>query len=436
MTYPAAASDSSSVIFTLPANRLPIGVNAVTVSYTGDTNYASSSSAPVLVTVTSSTQGGSSTSLNLSSATVALGASYTFTAAVTPTFPVPTGTITFASDGQLVTTPVTLLSGTATVFSPNIAITPGTHQITAIYSGDSNHQSSVSAASSFTLSPGTLPTTTTIAINSSTVTQGAGITVVAAISPVTPTPTGTLQLILDGNLYGGPVALTGASTSLPLLTSTLQSGAHILSVFYSGDSAHQANTSAPAAFTIMDAVGGFTLSPSTASTTAVQGRASSPVTLTATTTGGFHSPITFACTGGLPGGAVCVFTPSSVTPTGVAPATTRLTISPAAVGVQSSAAPASRVPRVFSSKAGAASGLGVTLAGLLFVFLPRRTRRWSVFTLFFALSTLGMLSGCGSGGVDPNGLSPSSLSAGSYAVNVTATGGSVIQTATINLTIQ
>jgi subtilase family serine protease len=436
-TYPAAASDSSSVIFTLPANRLPVGVNAVTVSYAGDTNYAASASAPVFVTVTGSTQGASSTSLTLSSATVAPGASYTFTATVTPTGPptnpLPTGTVSFASDGQLVTPPVALLSGTATVSSPNIAIPPGTHQITAIYSGDSNYQSSVSAASSFTLSPGTLPTTTTIAINSSTVTQGAGITVVAAISPVTPTPTGTLQLILDGNLYGGPVALTGASTSLPLLTSTLQSGAHILSVFYSGDSAHQANTSAPATFTITDAAGGFTLSPSTASTSAVKGKASSPVTLTATTTGGFHSPITFACTGGLPAGEVCAFTPSSVTPTGAAPATTSLTISPTAIGVQSSAAPA---PRVSSLSAGTASGLGVTLAGLLFVFLPRRTRRWSVFTLFFALTTLGMLSGCGSGGVDPNGLSPSGLSTGSYAVNVTATGGSIIQTATITLTIQ
>ena len=100
------------------------------------------------------------------------------------------------------------------------------------------------------------------------------------------------------------------------------------------------------------------------------------------------------------------------------------------------AAPASQVPIVFSSKTGAASSLGVTLAGLLFVFLPRRTRRWSVFTLLLALTTLGMLSGCGSGGVDPNGLSPSSLSTGSYAVNITATGGSVIQTATITLTIQ
>jgi hypothetical protein len=94
------------------------------------------------------------------------------------------------------------------------------------------------------------------------------------------------------------------------------------------------------------------------------------------------------------------------------------------------------VPRDRSPGVGAATGFGVTLAGLLFVFLPRRTRRWSVFTLLFALTTLGLLSGCGSGGVDPNGLNPNSLSTGSYAVNVTATGGSVIQAATINLTIQ
>ena len=91
---------------------------------------------------------------------------------------------------------------------------------------------------------------------------------------------------------------------------------------------------------------------------------------------------------------------------------------------------------MFSSGTGAASGFGITVAGLLFVFLPRRTRRWNVFTLLFALSTLGLLSGCGSGGVEPSGANPNSLSAGTYAVNVTAAGGSIIQTATISLTIQ
>jgi hypothetical protein len=109
-----------------------------------------------------------------------------------------------------------------------------------------------------------------------------------------------------------------------------------------------------------------------------------------------------------------------------------LTISPAAIGHQTMASPSSNN---HSSGSGAA-GLGVTLAGLLLFFFPRRARRWSVLTLLLGLSTLGVLSGCGSGGVDPNGPNPAALSAGSYAVTVTATGGSTIQTSTINLTIQ
>jgi subtilase family serine protease len=433
--FPSAASDNSSATLTIPASRLPVGVNAVTVSYTGDTNYASSTSMPASVTVTGSTQVSSSTTLSLSSATVAPGASYTFTARVFPTTPQPTGTITFASDGQLVSTPVSLVAGAATVSAPLLAITPGTHLITALYSGDSNYQSSVSAVASFTLTGVSQPSTTAVAVTPSSITQGTAVTIAATVSPASPVPTGTAQLILDGNLYGSPLAVTGATTSLPLQTNTLQSGTHVLRVFYSGDSAHQANTSASTTFTILDVVGTFTLSPSSASTSAVLGKSSNPVTLTETPTGGFHSIITFACTGGLPSGAVCLFTPTSVTPNGSTPETTSLTISPAALGLQSSATP-KPTPRGLTPGTGVTSGVSVALAGLFLLVLPRSTRRWSVFTLLFALTTLGLLSGCGSGGVDPNGLSPSSLSAGSYAINVTATGGSVIQTATINLTIQ
>jgi hypothetical protein len=81
--------------------------------------------------------------------------------------------------------------------------------------------------------------------------------------------------------------------------------------------------------------------------------------------------------------------------------------------------------------------MGVTFAGLLLIFVPRRSRRWAILTLLLAMSTATLvLSGCGSGGVDPNSPNPSALSAGSYAVTVTATGGSTIQTANITLTIQ
>jgi hypothetical protein len=237
---------------------------------------------------------------------------------------------------------------------------------------------------------------------------------------------GTAQLLLDGNLYGSSVPVSGATTNIPLLTNTLQSGSHVVSVFYSGDGSHQASTSAPTTLTILDSVGAFTLSPSTTSTNANQGKASTPVTLTATPTGGFNSTITFACAGGLPSGAVCLFTPSSITPTGTSPETTVLTIAPAATTLTSMVPGSHHTSPI----------MAVTLAGLFVFFLPRRTRRWSVFTLLFALSTLSVLSGCGSGGVVPNPSGPGTLSAGSYAVTVTATGGSTIQTATVTLTIR
>jgi hypothetical protein len=436
--YPTASSDSGSVTLTLPASLLPIGSNSITANYLGDAYYSASTSPSVSVTVTGATQSATLTTLSESATQVAPGAPYTFTATVTPLIPPgtpkPTGTVTFYVDGHTGAT-ATLSSGIASISNSTLSIAPGPHFINAVYSGDTIYQSS-SDTGAFTISTVTTASTTTLTVTPSTVAQGTAVTVIAAMSPVTPTPTGTAQLMLDGNLYGAPVALTGTTTSLPLLTNTLQAGAHVLRVFYSGDSAHQANTSGPATFTILDAVGAFILSPSTASTSAVQGRASNPVTLTATPTGGFHSTITFACTGGLPSSAVCLFTPSSLTPGGAASVTTSLTISPSTIGFQSSTAPISQMPRVLSPDVGAVSGFGVTLSGMLFLFLPRRTRRWSAFTLLFALTTLGLLSGCGSGGVDPNGLNPNSLSTGSYAVNVTATGGSVIQTVTINLTIQ
>jgi subtilase family serine protease len=427
--YPSVASDFSWVAVTIPANQLLIGSNPITVSYAGDANYAPSTSTPVIVTVTGATQAASATTLSLSSATVPSGASFTFSATVSPRSPQPTGTIIFASNGHFVTNPVPLSSATATISTPFITIIPGTQLITAIYSGDANYQASVSSPASFTVGDNTSPSTTAIVLTPSTVAQGTNVNVSTTISPAAPTPTGTAQLILDGNLYDSPTTLTGVTTSLPLLTNTLQPGAHVLRVFYSGDAAHQGGISDPATLTILNPVGAFTLSPSNATATGAIGQASTPVTLIATPTGGFSSTITFACTGGLPSSAVCLFTPSSVTPTGAAPAATSLTISPAKTVLQA-------VSHQPSRSISLTSGLSIALAGLLFFFVPRRSRLRSVFTLLFALTTLALINGCGSGVVTTINSSSNSLSAGSYAITVTATGGSTIQTATITLTIQ
>jgi Pro-kumamolisin, activation domain/Bacterial Ig-like domain (group 3) len=432
-TYPTYSTDSSAIAFTLPASQLPIGDNAITVSYAGDANYAPSMSAATTVTVTGATQTVSTTMLSLSAAAVAAGASFTFTASVSPHSPLPTGTITFLSDGKPAGPSSIVVAGVASASNVNLAIAPGTHLITAVYSGDTNYQSSVSAPVSFTLGTSALPSTTTVTITPSTVVQGTAITVSAAISPAVPVPTGTAQLILDGNLYGSPVAVTGAAINLSLLTDTLQAGSHVVRIFYSGDSNHQASNSAQLTVTILNSSGSFVLTPSMTTTSAVLGKSSNPVTITATPSGGFHSTITFSCTGGLPSGTVCQFTPSSIVPNGATPQTTALTISPSGVPLQ--IAQSVSFPGT-SRTHGLSPQIAVAFAGLLCFFVPRRARRLSVFIMLLALSTLSLLGGCGSGASDPSIPSPSSLSAGTYTITVTAAGGSTIQTATVNLTIQ
>jgi hypothetical protein len=425
--YPAFTTDYGLVSFTFPASELSIGNDIITASYSGDANYQSSSVPPVSVYVTSSTLGVSATTLSLSKASVAAGDSYSFTAAVSPNNPPATGTVVFLSDGQAISRPIPLSSGLANVTSQVVVITPGSHLISALYSGDATYQASVSAPAPFTLGAATVPSIATIAVSPVAVEKGSGVTVTTTISPASPVPGGTAQLLLDGNLYGQPVPLTGASTALPLLTNTLQSGSHAVQVNYSGDRNHLAGVSQVATLTILDPVGGFTLSSSTSSITMAQGSSSSAVTLTVAPAGGFHSTITFACTGGLPSGAMCVFAPASITPTDSTLGTTVLTISSIALADRATEPP--------TTSHGLVPVLGALCAGMIAFMLPgRQTRRWRAFTLIGALSVLGVLSGCGSGGVDPNAANP--LSAGSYAVIVRASGGATIQTATINITIQ
>ncbi len=420
-TYPAAWSDSGFATLTIPASLLPYGSNTlVTANYSGDTNYSGSTSPAVSVTVTPATQSATMTTLSESASQVAPGAPYTFTATVTslipPGTPKPTGSVSFYIDGRSGAT-VPVISGIASVSNNQLSISSGSHVITAIYSGDTLYQSSSDLAA-FTVGVTADATTTTIVVTPSTVVQGTAVTVAASVAPSTPTPGGTVQLVLDGNLFGAPVSVAGATTSLPLSTGTLQAGTHVLEVFYSGDSSHRASTSVSATLTVLDTVGTFSITPSTSSTTAIQGKASNPITLSINPTDGFHSTIKFACTGGLPSGATCTFSPSTLTPSGPNALATTLTISPANSIVRAGG-----------------TGLGMTLTGLFFLLACRRRSLPRILTLLVALATLGVLNGCGSGGIDPNGPGPGTLSAGSYAVTITATGASTIQTATINLTI-
>jgi hypothetical protein len=251
------------------------------------------------------------------------------------------------------------------------------------------------------------------------------------IGPASPTPTGTAQLLIDGNVSGLPVLLSGSLATLPLDTTTLQPGSHVLQVSYSGDANHLAGTSQLATLNILAVAAGFTLSPSTPTLTAAQGTASSTVTLTAVSMGGFHSTISFACTSGLPSGATCLFTPPSVTLTNSTTAATTLSIALAASSNEISNAQTrnDRTP-------GGLPFRGIaTFAGVIVLSFPRRTwqhkRRCSLLVIFIAFSTFGFLAGCGSGVT-----AGQAATSGAYAVTVAATGGAAVQATTITLTIQ
>ena len=415
------------------------GVHPISAVYSGDNSFSASQSAPVAVTITKA-----ATTSSFTPSVLSLSANSTTALTVqivpqTASYGLhPSGTVTVNSGSTvLASTALSQASAGDTTINLSAGQLPGgANPITIAYSGDANYAGSVSAPITLTVtdSSAASASTVSIAVSSTAAVQGTAVSITSTISPASPTPTGTAQLLIDGNLAGVPTLLSGPTVTLSFDTATLQPGSHVLQVNYSGDSNHLANSSQPTTLNILaPAAAGFTLSPSAAALTAAQDTASSTVTLTTTPTGGFHSTVSFACTGGLPSGATCLFTPSSVALTGSGAATTTLTIALAASGneIPDTQARRHRTPARFPF------GSSATFAGLILLFLPRNDRRRSslrsVLVILVAVSTFGFITGCGAG---ISAAGQPSTAAGAYAVTVTATGGSTVQASTIKLTIQ
>jgi hypothetical protein len=129
----------------ISTSTLPGGVNQVTASYSGDTDYASSSDALLQTVLLFPT----TTSVTTSNAAIIQGASVTLTAQVTSTHsgaPGLTGTVQFSSaiTAQGSNSPVgpaaTVTNGQAQLTTTSIPA--GTQLILALYSGDPNYATS------------------------------------------------------------------------------------------------------------------------------------------------------------------------------------------------------------------------------------------------------------------------------------------------------
>jgi autotransporter-associated beta strand protein len=223
-----------------PSTPLSLGTHSITAAYSGDSNFATSTSAPLMQTITLAT---TTVSVTSSANPSILGQPVTFTASVTPTTPsttMPTGMVTFKEGTNTLGTSSLNASGVATLTETS-PLSAGMHSITAVYSGDSNFATGTSMVFVQTVNLGA--TMTLITSSQNPATAGQSVVFTATVSPVAPatgTPTGSVTF-KDGTTTLGTATLSSGQATFS--TSSLVAGAHSIVAVYSGDSNFSTSTS-------------------------------------------------------------------------------------------------------------------------------------------------------------------------------------------------
>jgi hypothetical protein len=188
-------------------------------------------------------------------------------------------------------------------------------------------------------------TTSSISLSgpsSSNVYQGSSVSFSVAVTPSTAVGAVSFSTLNNGTttVLGTVQLNTPPSTnaSATFSTASLPAGSNSVTATYLGDSTHTGSTSSSAAVVTVVVPFAMSASPSTITTPVPAGQSASSV-ITITPASGFTGTVNFtnstassagSCTAGLPAGALCSFSPSSVTLNGSAAATVNLTITTAA----------------------------------------------------------------------------------------------------------
>ena len=123
-------------------STLAIGTDAITATYSGDGDHSGSSGTLTGGQVVSKFSTTTTVTSSLNPLICKEKVSFTAKVAnVAPGTGTPTGTVQFVIDGTNFGSPVTLTAGSATSGTTS-TLTPGTHTVTAIYSGDTTHNGS------------------------------------------------------------------------------------------------------------------------------------------------------------------------------------------------------------------------------------------------------------------------------------------------------
>ena len=241
---------------TYTTSGLPAGSHSITASYNGDSNNDPSVSNVVVQVVNSKNKA----TVNLSSNNnpSVYGQSVTFTATVSPS--AATGTVQFQIDGTNFGGAVNV-SGSKAVSGSTSSLCIGSHNITAVYSGDSTYGGSTASLVQKVLcktvcnwpsKPNPCNWGQTCIFNIQ----------IGCQSPGTGNPTGTVTFY-DGSNSLGNCSLSNGSASFSI--GNLAVGSHNISFTYSGDDNDSGSTSAVVTQTVnpVSTVTLLSISPST-----------------------------------------------------------------------------------------------------------------------------------------------------------------------------
>ena len=217
---------------TLNASSLTVGNHALTASYSGDSTHLPSTSAASTVTITGLL---TTTTLVAQPAQIIFGSVISLTASISPS--TAGGTVTFrdSSFGVLGTAMIT--AGSAVLNTSTLPA--GTRSISADYSGDAVHASSLSALATVAVS--VAPSTVTLAPLPASVSAGTPFTLTATVAPATATGTLTFRNGTAGILGQAAIKQGAASLLLP----SLPAGTYSITATYPGDAQDAGSSSVP-----------------------------------------------------------------------------------------------------------------------------------------------------------------------------------------------
>ena len=264
---------------TLTTKLLPAEVDSVTAIYSGDSNFATSTSTALTQTVNQDT----TTTTVISSANPSVfGQSVTFTATVKAQAPgsgVPMGTVTFFDGSTSLGTTSLNSNGKATFKTSGFAL--GSHTITVSYSGDSNFITSTSTALTQTVNQAATKTTVSASVNPSV--SGQPITFTAKVKAVASgsgVPTGGTVTFYDGSTSLGTAQLYGSGQAT-ISIGTLSVGTHSITASYDGGDSNFA-ASLPSAEVSLTQTVNQAATKTTVASLANPSGSGKPVTFTAT----------------------------------------------------------------------------------------------------------------------------------------------------------